>query len=102
MFVVCVYYCHVHLLMAAFGIFVQFDVVLYVLVPNYSFATNLCNYYIDFRTTIVSNPRRSLPDIPSEGQERLQSDMVTWEPSGGDNSSDLYASVDQYQNQGEH
>lgn len=52
-----------------------------------------------FRNTITNNPRRSLPDIPCEGSERLQTETVNWEPSG-DNSSDLYASVDQYQNQG--
>lgn len=56
--------------------------------------TNLRLFY---RTTIVSNPRRSLPDIPSEGQERSQGDGIAWDPSG-DNTSDLYASVDQYQN----
>lgn len=55
--------------------------------------------YFFYRTTIVSNPRRSLPDIPSEGQERSQGDAIAWDPNG-DNSSDLYASVDQYQNPG--
>lgn len=54
------------------------------------------SYNCCFRNVLVNNPRRSLPDIPSEGQERLQNETVIWEPSG-DNSSDLYASVDQYQ-----
>lgn len=62
----------------------------------YFFFSKTTHFY---RTTIVSNPRRSLPDIPSEGQERSQGDAVAWDPSG-DNSSDLYASVDQYQNPG--
>ncbi|XP_023312253.1 dentin sialophosphoprotein isoform X2 [Anoplophora glabripennis] len=40
----------------------------------------------------VTNTRRSLPDIPSE-----QGATVNWEPAG-DNSSEHYATVGQYQN----
>ncbi|KAJ8962304.1 hypothetical protein NQ318_018283, partial [Aromia moschata] len=41
---------------------------------------------------VVTNTRRSLPDIPSE-----QGTAVNWEPTG-DNSSEHYATVGQYQN----
>ncbi|KAJ8921754.1 hypothetical protein NQ315_010665 [Exocentrus adspersus] len=41
---------------------------------------------------VVTNTRRSLPDIPSE-----QGAAVNWEPAG-DNSSEHYATVGQYQN----
>ncbi|KAJ8971369.1 hypothetical protein NQ317_016564 [Molorchus minor] len=41
---------------------------------------------------VVTNTRRSLPDIPSE-----QGTAVNWEPSG-DNSSEHYATVGQYPN----
>nr|CAI5863925.1 unnamed protein product [Callosobruchus analis] len=48
---------------------------------------------VDAKRNTISNPRRSLPDIPSE-----QSNGVNWDPTG-DNSSELYATVGQYQNQ---
>lgn len=43
---------------------------------------------------VVTNTRRSLPDIPSE-----QGAAINWEPAG-DNSSEHYATVGQYQNSG--
>lgn len=47
---------------------------------------------------VVNNPRRSLPDIPSDGVQS-DGDIVNYEPSG-DNSSDLYATVEPYHNSG--
>ncbi|KAG5891469.1 hypothetical protein JTB14_004412 [Gonioctena quinquepunctata] len=44
------------------------------------------------KRTVVTNTRRSLPDIPSE-----QGTAVNWDPPG-DNSSEHYATVGQYQN----
>lgn len=49
------------------------------------------------RSIAVSNPRRSLPDIPSEGILPSGGDTVTYERNG-DNTSDLYATVEPYQN----
>lgn len=50
------------------------------------------------RPAVVNNPRRSLPDIPLDGI-RTEGD-VAYEPNG-DNTSDLYATVEPYQNLGE-
>lgn len=52
------------------------------------------------RPVAVNNPRRSLPDIPSDGVHS-EGDIITYEPNG-DNSSDLYATVEPYQNTGMH
>lgn len=45
-----------------------------------------------FRNAATTTTKRSLPDIPAE-----QTPAVNWEPTG-DNSSEHYATVGQYQN----
>lgn len=50
-----------------------------------------------FRSIAVSNPRRSLPDIPSEGILTVGGDVSVYERNG-DNTSDLYATVEPYHN----
>jgi hypothetical protein len=50
-----------------------------------------CNC-LNYRNIPANNTRRSLPDIPSE-----QGTAVNWEPAG-DNSSEHYATVGQFQN----
>lgn len=63
----------------------------------------LCEMYklitvlLYFRSVAVSNPRRSLPDIPSEGVLATGGDANVYERNG-DNTSDLYATVEPYHN----
>lgn len=63
----------------------------------------LCEMYklmcilLYFRSIAVSNPRRSLPDIPSEGILTAGGDVSVYERNG-DNTSDLYATVEPYHN----
>lgn len=56
-------------------------------------------YEIRYENRLIApnNTRRSLPDIPLEGGVRPDGETVTWEPTG-DNSSDLYATVEPYNN----
>ncbi|XP_018331448.1 hyphal wall protein 2 isoform X2 [Agrilus planipennis] len=55
----------------------------------------LCGRRKTQKSQVGSNPRRSLPDIPLEGVRDV--DGVAYEPSG-DNFSELYATVEPYQN----